>query len=63
MNRVWAVPRRARLDLLRAWGRGLLVLLGVGTGSLLTTGLSGVTTGARHGDPGACAQASTSGPP
>ena len=46
MNRVWAVPRRARPDLVRAWGRGLLVLLVVGTGLLLTTGLSGLTTGA-----------------
>ncbi|HKS51824.1 MAG TPA: YihY/virulence factor BrkB family protein [Pseudonocardiaceae bacterium] len=46
MNRVWAVPRRARPDLLRAWGRGLLVLVVVGTGFLLTTGLSGLTTGA-----------------
>ena len=45
MNRVWGVARRSRPDLLRSWGRGLLLLLVVGTGVLLTTAMSGLSTG------------------
>ncbi|MGH3917041.1 MAG: YihY/virulence factor BrkB family protein, partial [Pseudonocardiaceae bacterium] len=44
MNTVWAVPRNSRPDPFRSRGRGLLVLVIVGTGILLTTALSGLTT-------------------
>lgn len=44
MNTVWAVPRNVRPDPFRSRGRSLLVLAIVGTGILLTTTLSGLTT-------------------
>ncbi|MGH3929928.1 MAG: YihY/virulence factor BrkB family protein [Pseudonocardiaceae bacterium] len=44
MNTVWAVPRAVRPDPFRSRGRSLLVLVIVGTGLLLTTALSGLTT-------------------
>lgn len=44
MNTVWAVPRNVRPDPFRSRGRSLLVLVIVGTGILLTTALSGLTT-------------------
>jgi YihY family inner membrane protein len=44
MNRIWAVPRNARPDPLRARLRSLLVLLVVGGGVLATTVVSAATT-------------------
>jgi membrane protein len=46
LDTVWAVPRAARPDTLRASLRGLLMLLLLGTGVLATTALSALTTGA-----------------
>jgi membrane protein len=46
LDTVWAVPRTARPDTLRAWARGLALLLLLGTGLLATTALSALTTGA-----------------
>jgi len=46
LDTVWAVPRAARPDTVRASLRGLLMLLLLGTGVLATTALSALTTGA-----------------
>jgi membrane protein len=46
LDTVWAVPRAARPDTLRASLRGLTLLLVLGTGLLATTALSALTTGA-----------------
>jgi membrane protein len=46
LDTVWAVPRTARPDTLRASLRGLLMLVLLGTGVLATTALSALTTGA-----------------
>ena len=46
MNKVWAVPRHARPNLLKARGISLLLLLLLGTGVLATTVLSALTTSA-----------------
>jgi uncharacterized BrkB/YihY/UPF0761 family membrane protein len=45
LNKVWAIPRQARPNPLRARLRSLLLLVVLGTGILATTLLSGVTTG------------------
>jgi YihY family inner membrane protein len=46
LDTVWAVPRTARPDTLRASARGLALLLVLGTGLLTTTALSALSTGA-----------------
>lgn len=46
MNKVWAVPRNARPNPLKARGISLLLLLIVGGGVIATTVLSALTTGA-----------------
>lgn len=46
LDTVWAVPRAARLDAPRAFLRGLLMLVLLGTGVLATTSLSALSTGA-----------------
>jgi membrane protein len=45
-NRAWAVPRNQRPNPIASRLRSLLLLLVLGVGVLLTTGLSGLTTGA-----------------
>lgn len=45
-NRVWAVPRNRRPNPLALRLRGMLLLLVLGVGVLITTGLSGLTTSA-----------------
>lgn len=54
LNRIWGVPRSARPDPLRARLRSLVILLVLGVGVLLTTGLTAVVTvlGGRSGDLG-----------
>jgi YihY family inner membrane protein len=47
MNQIWAVPRNERPNPLRSRLRGLRLLLVLGTGVLVTTGLSALTTDAR----------------
>ncbi|MGN6415725.1 YihY/virulence factor BrkB family protein [Flexivirga sp.] len=46
MNVIWAVPRNTRPNPIKARLRSLLMLVVLGVGLLLTTGLSGLTTGA-----------------
>ncbi|MBC7677432.1 MAG: YihY/virulence factor BrkB family protein [Pseudorhodobacter sp.] len=46
LNTVWAVPRNDRPNPIKARGRALLLLGTVGTGVVLTTGLSAVSGGA-----------------
>ncbi|MDQ1721758.1 MAG: hypothetical protein QOI26_1492, partial [Pseudonocardiales bacterium] len=46
MNKIWAVPRNARPNPIKARGISLLLLLLVGGGILATTVLSALTTGA-----------------
>jgi membrane protein len=46
MNKLWAVPRVARPNILVAYLRSLLLLLTLGLGVLLTTALSWLTTAA-----------------
>jgi membrane protein len=48
MNKVWAVPRNARPNPIKARGISLLLLLLVGGGILATTVLSALTTGANE---------------
>lgn len=45
LNNVWGVPRRARLNPLRARLRSLMILPTLGGGFLFTSGLSGLATG------------------
>ncbi|MGH9075524.1 MAG: YihY/virulence factor BrkB family protein, partial [Acidimicrobiales bacterium] len=45
-NRVWAVPRQDRLNPIQTRARSAVVLVVLGLGVLLTTGLSGFTTNA-----------------
>jgi YihY family inner membrane protein len=47
MNQVWAVPRNRRPNPLKARGRSVVLLLLLGVGVLLTTALSGLSTGAQ----------------
>lgn len=46
MNTIWAIPANNRPDPFRSRGRGLVLLVIVGVGILLTTALSGLTTAA-----------------
>ena len=46
-NRVWAVPRNERPDPIRAWLRGLLLLLVIGGSVVATTAMSALSTSAR----------------
>lgn len=46
LNRVWAVPRNERPNPIKSRLRSLMVVGVLGIGVLLTTGLSGLTTGA-----------------
>lgn len=47
LNTAWAIPRNSRPNPLKSRLRSLGLLLILGAGLLLTTGLSGLTTGAR----------------
>lgn len=49
MNTVWAVPRNARPNPIRSRVRSLVVLAVMAVGVLLSSGLSGVTTGTHLG--------------
>jgi membrane protein len=49
MNRVWAVPRNERPNPIKARVRSLLLLLLLGLGALVTTALSGISTGGPFG--------------
>jgi membrane protein len=46
LNRVWAVPRNVRPNPIKSRLRSLLLVVVLGIGVLVTTGLSGLTTGA-----------------
>ncbi|WP_259314378.1 YihY/virulence factor BrkB family protein [Capillimicrobium parvum] len=46
LNRAWAVPRNVRPNPIKSRLRSLLLVLVLGLGVLVTTGLSGLTTGA-----------------
>ncbi len=46
LNQVWAVPKAIRPSIQATYGRGVLMLVLVGVGLALTTGLSAVTTSA-----------------
>jgi YihY family inner membrane protein len=48
MNQIWAVPRNERPNPLRSRVRGLKLLLLLGGGVLVTTGLSALTSGAQQ---------------
>jgi membrane protein len=46
LNRAWAVPRNVRPNPIKSRLRSLLLVVVLGVGVLVTTGLSGLTTGA-----------------
>jgi len=46
LNRAWAVPRNERPNPIKSRLRSLLLILVLGAGVIVTTGLSGLTTGA-----------------
>lgn len=47
LNTVWAIPKNSRPNPIKSRARSLLLLAVLGVGILLTTGLSGLTTGAQ----------------